>query len=51
MAYGKENQYPARKKDGTEEYSIGILDWTLALEQEGKSEDLREDGKMTSTNS
>ena len=35
-------------KIGTEESSIGILDWTRASEQEDKLENPKEDGKMTS---
>ena len=35
------------QKDGTEEFSTGILDWTPASEQEGKLEDLKEDWKTT----
>ena len=35
------------KKDGIEEYSTGILDWTATLEQDDKLEDPKEDGKTT----
>ena len=38
------------EKNGAEEYSTGILDWTATSKQEDKSADPNEDGKTTSTN-
>ena len=46
----KGESLPCPQKDGTEEYSTGILDWTITSKQEDKPQDPNEDGKTTSTN-